>query len=69
MRVTEPPVDGRANAATCRLVAKAIGIAPSKVRVLRGTTSRDKVLEVEGLAQEQVDGLLGLGDEPRLFDD
>lgn len=48
-RVTAPPVDGRANRSLCRLVAKRVGVAPSRVRVVRGAKSRDKVVAVEGL--------------------
>ena len=49
IRVTAPPVDGKANDALCRLVAKAVGVAPSSVSVVRGHTSRDKVVRVEGV--------------------
>jgi uncharacterized protein (TIGR00251 family) len=48
-RVTAPPVDGKANKALCRLVAKRAGVAPSRVSVVRGAKSRDKLLRVEGL--------------------
>ena len=46
LRVTAAPVDGAANAACLRLVAKALGIAPSRVALVAGRRSRDKVLEV-----------------------
>ncbi|HEY6693016.1 MAG TPA: DUF167 domain-containing protein [Solirubrobacteraceae bacterium] len=46
VRVTAPPVDGRANAALCRLIAKAVGVAPSRVEIVRGHGSRDKVVRV-----------------------
>jgi len=49
LRVTAPPVDGRANEALCRLIATAAGVAPSRVSVVRGLTSRDKVVRVEGV--------------------
>jgi uncharacterized protein YggU (UPF0235/DUF167 family) len=60
IRVTAPPVDGKANAALCRLVAKAAGIAPSRVRVIRGQTARDKVLAVEGVEPAALRAALGL---------
>jgi uncharacterized protein (TIGR00251 family) len=47
-RVTAPPVDGRANTAVCKLVAKAHGVPPSRVRIVRGEAARDKLLEIEG---------------------
>ena len=54
VRVTAPPVDVRANAALCALVARASGVPPSRVRVVRGQTSRDKVLRVEGVDGDAV---------------
>lgn len=55
IRVTAPPVDGRANEALCRLVAKRAGVAPSRVSVVKGHRARDKVLRIEGLAPEALE--------------
>jgi uncharacterized protein len=60
VRVIAPPVDGKANEALCRLVAKAAGVAPSKVTIVRGHTSRDKVLEVEGVDHRELRAALDL---------
>jgi uncharacterized protein (TIGR00251 family) len=49
VRVTAPPVDGKANAALCRLLAKTLGVAPSTVAVIRGSSARDKVVRVDGV--------------------
>ncbi|HVY78115.1 MAG TPA: DUF167 domain-containing protein [Solirubrobacterales bacterium] len=49
-RVSAPPVDGRANEALCRLIAKAAGVAPSRVSVVRGKKSRDKLVRVTGVS-------------------
>jgi hypothetical protein len=49
VRVSAPPVDGKANEALCRLIARSAGVAPSKVSVVRGKKSRDKVVRVESL--------------------
>jgi uncharacterized protein (TIGR00251 family) len=48
-RVRAPPVDGRANAALVKLVAKAAGVPASRVQILRGHSAREKVVEVDGL--------------------
>jgi uncharacterized protein len=48
IRVTAPPVDGKANAALCAFVADRAGVPPSRVSVVRGMTSRDKVVRVAG---------------------
>lgn len=49
VRVSAPPVDGKANEALRRLIAKSVGVAPSKVSIVRGEKSRDKVVRVESL--------------------
>jgi uncharacterized protein YggU (UPF0235/DUF167 family) len=54
VRVTAPPVDGRANAALCRLIAKRVGVGVRSVSVLHGTGSREKVVRVEGISAEDL---------------
>ena len=58
VRVTAPPVDGRANDAVCRLLAEALGVRPSRLAIVRGDRARDKVVAVEGLDQPTVDAAL-----------
>lgn len=48
LKVRAKPRDGAANQAVCRLVAQALGVATSSVRVSRGATSREKLLQVDG---------------------
>lgn len=57
VRVTAPPEGGRANMAVCRLIARALRIAPSRVKVARGAGSRDKVLRVDGAEQSDLAAL------------
>jgi uncharacterized protein (TIGR00251 family) len=52
VRVSAPPVDGRANEALCRVLAKTLGVPPSRVTVERGHTARQKVVRVEGLSTQ-----------------
>ncbi len=47
--VTEPPVQGRANAAVCRALARHFGVSLASVRILSGHTSRSKLVEVDGV--------------------
>jgi uncharacterized protein len=61
VRLTAPPVDGRANEALCRLLARRLGVAPTRVTLLRGARSRDKVVRVEGLSSTEIAHSLGLG--------
>ena len=60
--VSAPAHEGRANRATCRLLAKHLGVAQSRLRILRGQRSRDKLIEVSGIEQPTVDTALGLND-------
>jgi uncharacterized protein YggU (UPF0235/DUF167 family) len=50
--VCAAPVDGEANAAVLALVAKSLGVAKSSVSIVRGESSRDKVLRVDLPAAE-----------------
>jgi uncharacterized protein len=54
VRVTAPPVDGRANEALTRLLASRLGIARGAVRVVAGQASRSKVVAIDGLTVDEV---------------
>lgn len=45
-KVRAKPEDGKANAAVIALVSAALGIAPSRISLLRGATSREKLLQL-----------------------
>lgn len=46
LRVTVAPEKGAANLAAQRLLAKALGIAPTRVELVRGAKARDKLFRV-----------------------
>ncbi|MBA1444420.1 MAG: YggU family protein [Gammaproteobacteria bacterium] len=46
IRITAPPVDGRANAHLIKLLAKAFGVPRSQVTLVSGETSRSKCLRI-----------------------
>lgn len=48
IRISAPPVDGKANAALIAFVAKTMGVPKSAVSIVRGETSRSKVIRVDG---------------------
>ncbi len=48
VKVTAPPVEGKANEALLRFLAKAWGIAPSQIEIVRGHQAREKTLRVRG---------------------
>lgn len=45
--VTAPADEGRANAAVRKLLAKALGVAPTRLTLLRGQTARDKLFQLD----------------------
>jgi len=67
VRVAAPPVEGEANAAVVALVARALRIAPSTVRVVRGKRGRDKLVRLTGLGDDEAQSrLASLPGYPRL---
>jgi hypothetical protein len=53
-----PPVDGKANEECIRFLAELAGVARSRVRVVTGATGRLKVVDIEGVAQAEMERLL-----------
>jgi uncharacterized protein (TIGR00251 family) len=64
VRVTEPPLEGRANAALVKLIAKRAGVAKSRVSIVRGARSRQKLVLVEGMGEAELRCALGLDEGP-----
>lgn len=56
--LTAPPVDGAANAALVKLLAKALGVPKGAVALLAGERSRDKTLRVDGATAAAVRALV-----------
>ncbi len=59
VKVTGPPVDAAANEALLRLLADTLGCPRNRVQLIRGGTSRHKIVKVCGLSAEAVLGRLG----------
>lgn len=60
VRLTAPPVEGAANQALVKLLAKQLKVAKGKVRVVSGQRSRNKRVEISGLDPDQARKRLGL---------
>ncbi len=58
IKVTAPPVDGKANAALVKLLAKKLGIPPKKIDILSGQTSRLKTIRIQDLSLPDVSARL-----------
>lgn len=55
LHVAAPPVDGKANDACIAFFAELAGVAKSHVRIVLGLTSRTKVVEIQGIAQQELE--------------
>jgi len=58
IRLTAPPVDGAANEALVKFFSDALSIAKSRVEIVSGHTSREKVVRIEGIGEEDARRLL-----------
>ncbi len=54
VKVTAPPVEAAANEALIRLLAETLDCPRSRVEILRGHTSRHKVIKLRGLSADAV---------------
>ena len=50
-----PPVDGKANEECVRFFAGIARVPRARVRIVTGLTSRTKVVEIEGVTQEELE--------------
>jgi hypothetical protein len=58
VQVSAPPEGGKANRAVVELLAGVLGVRANQVRVIKGHTQSRKVVQVDGLAQADVDARL-----------
>ena len=51
IKISAPPVDGKANQALIEFIAKALGVSKSKVEIVKGRSSKLKTLQISGINQ------------------
>jgi len=56
--LTAPPVEGRANRACTEFLARLLGVPRSAVTIVRGETGRRKLIQIDGMPQDAVEGKL-----------
>jgi uncharacterized protein (TIGR00251 family) len=49
VRLTAPPAEGAANAQLIEVLSDTLGVRKSSMRIVRGLSSRNKVVEIEGI--------------------
>lgn len=58
IRLQAPPVDGLANRALVDFLADRLGVSRRMVRIVSGTSSRTKMVEVDGVSRDRVGRLI-----------
>jgi len=58
IKLTAPPVDGKANKALIEFLAKRLGLAKGSVEIISGERSRQKSVRIHGLSLKEVDAFL-----------
>lgn len=59
VQVSAPPEAGKANQAVVELIARALGVKPNCVTIIRGHTQPRKVVQIDGMEQARVESILG----------
>lgn len=54
VRVSAPPVKGKANQELITLLSRLLGVGKSRIDIIRGHTTRNKVIAISGLSQEDI---------------
>ncbi len=57
VRLTAPPVEGKANEALIKFLANKLGVRRADVEILHGETGRHKLVRVRGLSAERLESL------------
>lgn len=55
IRISAPPVEGRANKELIKFLSKSFGISKSKIKIIRGDQSRKKDLELKGIKKKELE--------------
>lgn len=60
IKITAPPVDGKANAALIEFLSEILDVPKRQIEILKGETGRNKAVEVLGLTEDELRGRLGV---------
>ncbi|NPV00453.1 MAG: DUF167 domain-containing protein [Brevinematales bacterium] len=59
LRITAPPVDGKANDAVVAELSSILGIPKRDISIIRGRTSRNKTVGINGIGKDELTARLG----------
>ncbi len=58
LKIAAPPVKGKANQELSKFLSDILGVSKSSLRIVKGATSKRKVIAIEGLTPDQATGKL-----------
>lgn len=64
IRLNAPPVEGRANEALVRFLARALGVPRARVSLVSGETGRNKIVRIAGITRAEALDALGFPQSP-----
>ena len=62
VKVAAPPVKGKANRELIAVLSQALGTDRGKLSIIKGQTSRSKIVAVDGLSREEITKMLSSSD-------
>ncbi len=54
VKITAPPVDGEANQALVNFLAEYLKVAKKNIKIIKGETSKTKIIEISGINKEEL---------------
>jgi uncharacterized protein (TIGR00251 family) len=53
VKVAAPPVGGKANQALTDFLSRKLGVKRSAIKIVKGRTARNKIIDIEGMGREE----------------
>jgi uncharacterized protein (TIGR00251 family) len=60
VRIAAPPVKGKANRELVALLSRTLGVSKLAIKIVKGQTSRNKVIIIEGISNKEIDERLAI---------
>jgi len=58
VKITAPPVKGKANQELIKYLSSILGISKSSINIEKGETSKRKLVSIQGLTQDEVNAII-----------
>ncbi len=58
IKITAPPIEGKANAQLIKFLSKQTGVSKSKIIIASGSTSKHKMISIEGFDADSLESTL-----------